>query len=167
LARVSKDYRLKVDIDNDIISGDNTFEFGVSKGFLDDRLILSGSFGVESYGEEEVDENGNIHTGQLIGDLNLEYLLNESGTFRVNIFNESNDHTVIQEGGQGDFTQGAGLSYQEDFETFEDFKVAQYVLDVFRKRENRKYLGKKGRRQRRKVPKGDVVLPEEEDEDSN
>ncbi|XOV67642.1 MAG: translocation/assembly module TamB domain-containing protein [Fluviicola sp.] len=167
LARVSKDYRLKVDIDNDIISGDNTFEFGVSKGFLDDRLILSGSFGVESYGEEEVDENGNIHTGQLIGDLNLEYLLNESGTFRVNIFNESNDHTVIQEGGQGDFTQGAGLSYQEDFETFEDFKVAQYILDVFRKRENRKYLGKKGRRQRRKVPNGDVVLPKEEDEDSN
>lgn len=163
LARVSKDYRLKLDIDNDIVSGDNTFEFGVSKGFLDDRLILSGSFGVESYGEEEVDEDGQIHTGQLIGDLNLEYLLNESGTFRVNIFNESNDHTVIQEGGQGDFTQGAGLSYQEDFETFEDFKVAQYLLDVFRKKENRRYLGKEGRRQRREVPKGDVIDPKEED----
>ncbi len=163
LARVSKDYRLKLDIDNDIVSGDNTFEFGVSKGFLDDRLILSGSFGVESYGEEEVDDDGTVHTGQLIGDLNLEYLLNESGTFRVNIFNESNDHTVIQEGGQGDFTQGAGLSYQEDFETFEDFKVAQYVLDVFRKKDNRRYLGKRGRRQRRKVPQGDIILPEEED----
>lgn len=163
LARVSKDYRLKLDIDNDIVSGDNTFEFGVSKGFLDDRLILSGSFGVESYGEEEVDDNGQVHTGQLIGDLNLEYLLNESGTFRVNIFNESNDHTVIQEGGQGDFTQGAGLSYQEDFETIEDFKVAQYVLDIFRKRENRRYLGKGGRRQRREVPKSDVVVPKEEE----
>ncbi|MCR9174126.1 MAG: translocation/assembly module TamB [bacterium] len=163
LARVSKDYRLKLDIDNDIVSGDNTFEFGVSKGFLDDRLILSGSFGVESYGEDEVDDNGQVHTGQLIGDLNLEYLLNESGTFRVNIFNESNDHTVIQEGGQGDFTQGAGLSYQEDFESFEDFKVAQYVLDVFRKKENRRYLGKGKRRQQRPVPNGDAALPKEEE----
>lgn len=158
LARVSKDYRLKLDIDNDIVSGDNTFEFGVSKGFLDDRLILSGSFGVESYGEEEVDENGQVHTGQLIGDLNLEYLLNESGTFRVNIFNESNDHTVIQEGGQGDFTQGAGLSYQEDFESFQDFKVAQYILDIFRKKENKRYPNKR-RRQQRPVPEGHVVIP--------
>ena len=147
-----------MDIDNDIVSGDNTFEFGVSKGFLDDRLILSGSFGVESYGEEEVDENGQVHTGQLIGDLNLEYLLNESGTFRVNIFNESNDHTVIQEGGQGDFTQGAGLSYQEDFESFQDFKVAQYILDIFGKKENKRYPNKR-RRQQRPVPEGHVVIP--------
>lgn len=161
LSRVSKDYRLKLDIDNDVVSGDNTFEFGVSKGFLDDRLILSGSFGVESYGEEEVDDDGNIHTGQLIGDLNLEYLLNEAGTFRVNIFNESTDNTIIQERGEGDFTQGAGLSYKEDFETVEDFKVIQYVLDIFRKKENKRYPNK-GNRQQRKIPEGDIVLPEEE-----
>ena len=161
LARVSKDYRLKLDIDNDIVSGDNTFEFGVSKGFLDDRLILSGSFGVESYGKEEVDADGTIHTGQLIGDLNLEYLLNEAGTFRVNIFNESNDHTVIQDGGEGDFTQGAGLSYKEDFESFRDFKVAQYVLDVFRKKGNKRYPNKR-RRQQRPVPEGDILIPDED-----
>lgn len=161
LARVSKDYRLKLDIDNDIVSGDNTFEFGVSKGFLDDRLLLSGSFGVESYGEEEVDDDGTIHTGQLIGDLNLEYLLNEAGTFRVNIFNESNDHTVIQDGGEGDFTQGAGLSYKEDFESFRDFKVAQYLLDIFRKKENKRYPNKR-RRQQRPVPKGDINLTDDD-----
>jgi hypothetical protein len=162
LARVSNDYRLKLDIDNDVVSGDNTFEFGVSKGFLDDRLILSGSFGVESYGEEEVDDNGNVHTGQLIGDLNLEYLLNESGTFRVNIFNESTDNTVIQERGEGDFTQGAGLSYKEDFESFDDFKVVQYVFDLFRKKENKRYPNK-GNRQQRPIPEGEIVLPEDED----
>ncbi len=161
LARVSKDYRLNLDIDNDIVSGDNTFEFGVSKGFLDDRLILSGSFGVESYGQEEVDADGTIHTGQLIGDLNFEYLLNEAGTFRVNIFNESNDHTVIQNGGEGQFTQGAGLSYKEDFESFDDFKVAQYVLDLFRKKGNKRYPNKR-RRQQRKVPSGDLNLPKED-----
>lgn len=161
LARVSKDYRLKLDIDNDIVSGDNTFEFGVSKGFLNDRLILSGSFGVENYGEDEVDDDGTIHSGQLIGDLNLEYILNEEGTFRVNIFNESNDNTVIQDGGEGDFTQGAGLSYKEDFDNFNDFKVAQYILDLFRKKDNKRYPNKR-RRQQRPVPEGDITLTDED-----
>jgi hypothetical protein len=151
LSALSNDYKMNFDIDNDQLSGDNTFEFGITKGFLNDRLILSGSFGVEEYGEVEVDDDGNEHTGQLIGDINLEYLLNESGTFRVNIFNESTDKTIIQEGEQGDFTQGAGLLYKEDFNTFEDFKLVQYVLDVFRKDENKKFPNKR-KRQQRAVP---------------
>jgi len=150
LAAVSTDYNLNLDFDTDQLTGDNTLEFGISKGFLDDRLILSGSFGVENYGENAhiTDEAGNDLEGQLIGDVNLEYLLNESGTFRVNIFNESTDKTVIQDGDLGDFTQGAGLNYSEDFNTFQDFKLAQYVLDVFRKKENKRYPNKRKRQQR-------------------
>jgi hypothetical protein len=79
----------------------------------------------------------------------------------VNIFNESNDHTVIQNAAGGDFTQGAGLSYKEDFESFEDFKVAQYILDVFRKKDNKRYPNKR-RRQQRPVPEGDIIVPEKE-----
>lgn len=161
LSRISEEYTLKVGIDNDMISGDNTYEFGISKGFLNDRLIFSGSFGVENYGEEEVDDNGNVSTGQLIGDLNLEYVINESGTFRVNIFNESTDKTIIQESGEGDFTQGAGLSYKEDFESFDDFKVVQFVLDLFRKKENKRYI-KRSKKNQRPVPERDIRKPEDE-----
>lgn len=158
LSSISENYLLKVGIDNDIISGDNTYEFGISKGFLNDRLMLSGSFGVENYGQEEVDENGHVNSGQFIGDINLEYALNQSGTFRVNIFNESNDKTIIQDGAKGDFTQGAGLSYKEDFEGIEDFKLVQYVFDIFRKKDNRRYLNQ-GRRQKRPVPQTDTKQP--------
>lgn len=162
LSRISEEYIIKVDFDNDMISGDNTYEFGVSKGFLNDRLILSGSFGVENYGQQEISDNGEVSTGQLIGDINLEYVINESGTFRVNIFNESTDKTIIQESGQGDFTQGAGLSYKEDFESFDDFKLVQYVLDVFRKKENKRYP-KKGKRHQRPVPEEDIIKPEDQE----
>ncbi len=161
LSRISEEYTLKVGIDNDMISGDNTYEFGISKGFLNDRLIFSGSFGVENYGEEEVDDNGNVSTGQLIGDLNLEYVINESGTFRVNIFNESTDKTIIQESGEGDFTQGAGLSYKEDFESFDDFKVVQFVLDLFRKKEKKRYI-KNSNKKQRPVPERDILKPKDE-----
>ncbi len=142
LSKVSDDYTLNVNMDSDQLTGDDIYEFGVSKGFLDDRLILSGSFGVEN---RRVDEDHNENS--LIGDVQLEYLLNESGTFRVNIFNESNDRTIIQNEEQGSFTQGAGLSYNEDFHTVKDFKAVQYFLDIFRKKKNKRYPVKRKRKQ--------------------
>ena len=153
LAKVSDDYSLNVNMDSDRLTGDNTYEFGVSTGFLDDRLILSGSFGVENH---KVDEDNNENS--IIGDLELEYLLNESGTFRVNIFNESNDKTIIQNEDQGSFTQGAGLSYKEDFHTMNDFKAIQYFLDIFRKKKNKRYPIKR-KRQQVPVPETEEIKP--------
>ncbi len=147
LSKVSSDYALNVNLDNDEVTGDNSFEFGVKRGFLDDRLLVSGSFGVE--GHENAD-------GEFIGDLNLEYLLNESGTFKINIFNESNAKSVIQNQAQGHFTQGAGLHYQEDFNKVDDFKMVQYFLDIFRKKENKRYPIKRKRRQVIVPPKDEV-----------
>lgn len=159
LNKVSDDYTLNLNVDSDNLTGDNTYEFGVSKGFLDDRLILSGSFGVEN---RKTDESSNQNS--IIGDLNLEYLLNESGTFRINIFNESNDKTIIQNSDQSSFTQGVGLYYKEDFHTLKDFKAVQYFLDIFRKKANKRYPIKRKRKQTpvpNFVPKPDAVLPDE------
>ena len=163
LSAVSSEYNLNVDFNSDQITGDNKLEFGLSKGFLDDRLILSGSFGVENYGENSgvEDENGEVIGSELIGDVRLEYLLNESGTFRVNIFNESTDRTIIQDGDQGKFTQGAGLNYREDFNSIEDFKLIQYVLDIFRKKGNKRYLDR-GKKQQRRVPPETEIKEEPE-----
>ena len=142
LSKVSTDYKLNVNLDSDRLTGDNTYEFGVTKGFLDDRLILSGSFGVENKTVDDAKDGSSI-----IGDVHLEYLLNESGTFRVNIFNEPNDKSIIQDQDQGPFTQGAGLHYQENFNNVKDFKVIQYFLDVFRKKQNKRYPIKRKRKQ--------------------
>lgn len=134
LSAVSTDYKLNVALDSDELTGDNSYELGVSKGFLDDRLIVSGSFGVENRTNENAAQTNNF-----IGDVSIEYLLNESGNFRVNVFNESNDYSIIQDNNIGQFTQGVGLQYQEDFQNLGDFKLFQYIADVFRKKENRKY----------------------------
>jgi len=141
LAKVSTDYKLNVNMNSDQLSGDNSYEFGISKGFLDDRLILSGSFGVENQKADETNQSS------LIGDVNLEYLLNQTGTFRINIFNKSNDQSTIQTAKQGLFTQGIGLYYKEDFNSFKDFKAVQYFLDIFRKKKNKRYPIKRKRKQ--------------------
>ncbi len=140
LGKISSDYKLNLNIDNDQITQDNTVEVGLRKGFLDDRLIVSGTFGVET----EANSNSSI-----IGDVNLEYLLNESGTFRVNIFNESNNKTIIQDQQKGNFTQGAGIHYQEDFNGAHDFKALQAFLDIFRKKGNKR---NKNKRKKQQVP---------------
>src|SRR5690606_33143754 len=83
-------------------------------------------------GEENVPNQNTF-----IGDVRVEYLLNQSGTFRMNVFNESNNNYFItQDEGRGQFTQGIGLSYSEDFHNLRDFKLFQLIANVFRKREN-------------------------------
>ena len=138
LGQISNEYTLNVNFDQDDLSGDNLYEFGVSKGFLDNRLIISGSFGVENATIESETGDNTINEQTLLGDVNIEYVLNDEGTFRVNIFNESTDRTVIYEAAdKGLFTHGAGLSYKEDFNNFQDFSLVQSFLNLFRKKENR------------------------------
>ncbi len=144
LSQMSESYKMAVNIDANSPTGETTFEFGVSKEFLDNRLILTGSFGVENSTRGNPD---NQYQNFLIGDVNLGYLLNESGTFRVNIFNESNQSNGIQNNNIGLYKQGVGLNYQEEFNSFQDFKMIQYFLDIFRKKGNKRYPIKRKRRQ--------------------
>ncbi len=132
LAKVSDDYKMNVNLESDELTGESSVEFGVTKGFMDDRLIVSGSFGVGSQHQENVNQNN------LIYDLNIEYLINEKGTFRINVFNESNTNSVIQNTNRGQYTQGFGVNYREEFHNLRDFKMIQFVADIFRKKENRK-----------------------------
>ncbi|MFN5633626.1 MAG: translocation/assembly module TamB domain-containing protein [Flavobacteriia bacterium] len=143
LDKVSKDYKMNVNLDADQNTGESSFEFGIKKGFIGDRLIFTGSFGVENSSGAQQQQGQSA----LIGDVSLEYLINESGTFRINVFNESNDYSIIQDKNLGPYSQGAGLHYQEDFDTWRNFKIGQYFLDIFRSKENKRFPIKRKRRQ--------------------
>ena len=101
-------------------------------------------------------------SGGLVGDVSLEYLINEKGTFRVNAFNRSNGNTVKENSGA--FTQGAGFSYHEDFNGRKDFVLLQTVLDIFRKKKN-KVVQFTRKKQKTKVPSlSTEPIKQEEDE---
>jgi hypothetical protein len=159
LDNLSKDVKFNLALDKNNITNGNSVAFGVSKSFLEDRLILKGSFGVQggtSPTGEEVKTTNN--QSNLIGDVSLEYLLNEQGTFRVSIFNESNNNQVIVDQSAGNFLQGAGLHYQEEFDDFAHFKLVQYFFDLFRPDGKKRFPDKKKRVQTR-IPES-AVLPE-------
>jgi hypothetical protein len=138
LSQVSTDYKLNVALNKNNITGGNTMALGVTKGFYDDRLVLTGSFGVGSTG-------ATTQQSSLISDFNLEYSLNKSGTFKINIFNESNQNTVLQNK-IGLFTQGAGFQYSEDFNSLQDFQLFQYFIDLFRRKKNKHFKIKRNKR---------------------
>ncbi|SFT38390.1 Family of unknown function [Lishizhenia tianjinensis] len=139
-----------VALDKDELTGDNTVELGVSKEFLDDKLIVSTSFGVENSAA-----NSATNTSNFIGDVRVEYVLNDARTMRVNVYNESNDYSVIQDNNQGQYTQGVGIHYQEDFQNLSDFKLFQYIGNLFRKEDNKKEDNKN----KKKIPQEYIDNP--------
>jgi hypothetical protein len=54
----------------------------------------------------------------VVGDVELQYRVNDDGSLNLRVFNRENDVTYI---GQGiGYTQGLGISYEVDFDTFRE-----------------------------------------------
>jgi hypothetical protein len=72
---------------------------------LNDRVIINGKVGMPIGSKEQ---------SSVIGEVNVEFLMNEEGTLKSSIFNRQNEiqYTEEEEG----YTQGVGLSYQIDFD---------------------------------------------------
>jgi hypothetical protein len=137
LGQIGENYDLQSNI------GTDRAALGFSTSFLDDKLKVTTSVGVMT-----ADEN-NSAASNIVGDVNIEYELNDDGTFTVNVFNESNDEAADQE--QGHFTQGVGLNYQEKFYSTKDFKLLQGFLNIFRTSENDVHIRNKRQGNGRKV----------------
>jgi hypothetical protein len=142
-SRVSEEFKMKMNLNKQDI------EFTTEKRFIQDRLIITTSVGVETGSSQSETSSTSSSSASsrnsLIGDIRVEYLINEKGTFRVNAFNESNRNTVNQSAGL--FSQGAGLNYQEEFDGLGDFQLVQSFLDIFRPKRNKKVKTKKKKKQ--------------------
>ncbi len=87
---------------------------------LNDRVFFNGKVGVPVGGAAETQT-------VVAGDLEISFLLNDEGTLSAKVFNRENS---IQSFGQDiGYTQGAGLSYNVDFDTFKEL-----VRSLFKKK---------------------------------
>jgi hypothetical protein len=82
------------------------------------RLILNGNVG---YRNDNV--NTSTNANKFIGDLDVEYLLTESGKLRFKAYNHTIDRYQLR---AAKTTQGAGFLYKEDFETVNE--MLRYYL---------------------------------------
>ncbi|NER14011.1 translocation/assembly module TamB [Leptobacterium flavescens] len=135
---------------NDILNGDNdklnigvSYEqgdrsplgintedrFGVTVSTqINERILINGKIGVPI---------GGVTESVVAGDVEVQILLNEDGSLSAKIFNKENE---IQQflSDQIGYTQGVGLSYQVEFDTFK-----QLMRKIFKKSDAKKEEKKK------------------------
>ncbi|SHG61783.1 Family of unknown function [Flavobacterium fluvii] len=110
----SDDEKFKVNID--IISADKTIGAEADGRFvasisskINERITINGKVGVPF---------GGVSQAAVVGDVEILYRVNEDGTVNLRFFNKENDISYIGEG--IGYTQGVGVSYEVDFDTFKE-----------------------------------------------
>ena len=74
---------------------------------LSEKILLNGKIGVPVGGVEQT---------LVVGNVQIDFILNEDGTLKAKVFNKENEFRYI--GDELGYTQGVGLSYEVDFDTF-------------------------------------------------
>ncbi len=126
LNRLSKDFDLGVNYRPGNQITQDELEVAVSTQLFNERLQVSTNLGYQSPSATAQSQN------QFIGDFAVEYLLTDAGKLRVKAFSQSNDKNLNQ-ADQAPTTQGVGLRYQEEFDSFGEFW--RKFTAVFRKEE--------------------------------
>lgn len=94
-------------------------EVMLSSHLLNDKLIINGNFGYR--------DNPMLNQEAFIGDIDLELLLNNSGSWRIKAYNHYNEkYYYTQTATQ---TQGVGLIYKRDFDNVNELFIRQPKKD--------------------------------------
>ena len=102
----------------------NQLELAMSTQLLNDRVTINGNLDVGG-------QQSRTQTSNIVGDFNMEVKLTESGKIRVKAFNRANDKLIYE---QAPYTQGIGLFYREEFNSFGEL-FRNYFKRLFRKKE--------------------------------
>ena len=106
------------------------YEVAMSTQILDNKILLSGNIGygrdASSTGESE---------GSLIGDFDVEVKLNKKGNLRAKAYTHSNNDVIYE---TSPTTQGIGLSFNEDFNTFTELITKYWNIITGKRRRERK-----------------------------
>ncbi|PIF30429.1 uncharacterized protein DUF490 [Flavobacterium sp. 9] len=106
----------KVNIDLNYISADKRLGQEADGQFVanissqvNERITINGKLGVPV---------GGVNESAIVGDIEILYRVNEDGSMNLRLFNKENDINYV---GQGiGYTQGVGISYEVDFDTFSE-----------------------------------------------
>jgi len=92
----------------------NEFDLSLSTELFEDRLVLDGNLGYTSDAEYVESQD----RASFIGEFSLEYMLSKDGRFRLKGFNRSTNNSLLET--NSPYTQGVGLFYREEFDTFKE-----------------------------------------------
>ncbi len=129
LSQISEDFDIGFNYRPGDAITNSEVALALSTQLFNDRLRLSGNFGV-NYGNAAANQNNN----NIVGDVEVEYNITQDGRIRMIAFNRSNEYDVTQTD-RGLNTQGLGILYEEEFDTLEEFFCQ--IKQLFRKNDER------------------------------
>lgn len=119
LSKISNDFDIGINYrPGDEITSDE-LQASLSTQLFNNRIIVDGNVGVA---------NTQSSSSNIVGDVNIEYKITPDGRLRVRAFNKSNDINTLTQ--NAPFTQGVGLSYQQEFDR---------IGELFRRRKKKDY----------------------------
>ncbi|HEY4798490.1 MAG TPA: translocation/assembly module TamB domain-containing protein, partial [Bacteroidia bacterium] len=113
------------DVIGDVINKDQV-ELALSTQLFNDKMTIDGTV---------ANNTNTINTpnpSAVVGDVNIDYKLNENGKFRAKAYNKANEGDILNNQ-KGPYTQGVGIFYREEFETGKEF-----FQKIFRARKMKK-----------------------------
>lgn len=116
LSEISNDFDIGVNYRPGDQISNQEIAVALSTQLFNERLSVSGSFGVTSATETQYTQG----QSGILGDFMVEYSLTPEGKIRLKVFNETNPYEVFSTS-SSIYTQGVGLIYQEDFDTLDEF----------------------------------------------
>ena len=116
------DYSLGNPITNDKLT------VAMSTQQFNDRLSIQTNLGMSQ--SNNLTQNPNT----FIGDVNVEYKLNNIGNIRIHAYNESNEYDLSNQN-QSNYTQGVGVFYKQSFNSFGELFCE--MANLFRSRGNK------------------------------
>jgi hypothetical protein len=100
----------------------NELEFALSTQMFNNRVTVNGNIGNNA--NPTSTNNSNI-----VGDFEVNVKLNQSGKIQLKAYNRSNNNLIYE---TAPYTQGIGLSFKEEFNTFDELFTK--LTSVFRKK---------------------------------
>ncbi|MTG97617.1 translocation/assembly module TamB [Myroides sp. BIT-d1] len=110
---------------------------------VNDRISVNGKLGVPVGGEEQ---------SVIVGDVEVLLRINEEGTLNARFFNRENDINYLGEG--IGYTQGVGLTYEVDFDTFKEL-LSKILNQADKRAKEKKEKEKKENSRTEELPDSD------------
>jgi hypothetical protein len=128
ISQFSKDVDLAVNYrPNDYVTTGQV-EMAMSTQLLNDRVIINGNVDV---GGQQVNATTASTTNKVIGEGNMEVKITDNGKLRLKAFNRSNQSVIYE---TSPYTQGVGIFYKEDFNSFNEL-LKRYFKMIFTRKE--------------------------------
>jgi len=136
LSQISNDF----DIGFSYLPGDaittNQVEVALSTQLLNDRVTINTNLDVGGQyieGQNATPPESSENTSNIVGDFSVDIKLTQSGKLRMKAFNRANNNRLYE---LAPYTQGIGLFYREDFNSFEEL-MNRYWSKLFSKSDER------------------------------